>query len=73
MSCVTLAAATTVEEEASLALQYPWQCWSQDQRVFEEFPSIEAMARAKGVSVSIIQAAIAYHGGNFGDMHFVQR
>lgn len=73
MTCVTIAADTTAEEEACLKQQYPWQCWSHGLTVFEDFPSLEAMAQAKGLSPGIIMDAIASDKGNFEGMHFVKR
>ncbi len=73
MGCVTIAEDTTIAEEESLARHYPWQCWSNSMRQFEEFPTLESMARAKGLSVGIIMDAIASDGGNFEGLHFVKR
>lgn len=73
MQTIDATAPTTALEEEWLDTQYPWKCYSQNLKVFEEFASLKAMADAKGLSVDVIMDAIASNGGNTDGFHFVKR
>ncbi|BAW19235.1 hypothetical protein [Ralstonia phage RP31] len=73
MGCAEIMESTTLEEEECLAILYPWQCWSKGMTQYEEFRSLEEMAKAKALSVDVIMDAIASNKGNLDDLHFVKR
>lgn len=73
MSCTAIAPDTTAEEEECMDRLMPWKCYSDDLRVYEEFPSLTALAQAKSVSVELVMNAVANNKGNLEGMHIVKR
>jgi hypothetical protein len=73
MSSTAIAPDTTELEEECMDRLLPWKCYSDNLRRYEEYPSLQALAEAKSMSVSVIMDAIANHKGNLYDMHIVKR
>lgn len=63
---------TTEEEEECLARLYPWQCWTKGGAQFEEYRSLEEMAKAKSMTVDAVMDAIANNQGNLEGMRFAR-
>jgi hypothetical protein len=64
---------TTALEEEGMARLFPWQCYSDGLRTFNEYRMLSEMCASVGVEEQQVLDAIKHNKGNLGSYHFVQR